>query len=64
MKTLLTAILVMILLFSVGMGAYVSFFKIPLRNPVAKVMAFLTLGAATAAVTFILCLAVMWPPVM
>lgn len=64
MKTLLAAVLVMILLFSLGVGAYVSFFKIPLRNPGVKALAFLGLSAATAAVTFVLCLMIIWPPVM
>ncbi len=64
MKTLFTQILVMILLFSFGVSGYFALFKFPLRDPRAKILAFLLLGAVATAFTFVLCLAVIWPPVM
>lgn len=64
MKTLFAAILVMILLFSFAVSGYISFFKFPLRDPKAKVLAFLLVGAAATAFTFVLCLTILWPPVM
>lgn len=64
MKTLFTLIMVLILLFGFAVGAYTSFFKIPMRNPLAKVLGFITIGVAATAFTFVLCLTILWPPVM
>lgn len=64
MKTLFGVGMVLILLFSFGVGGYVSFFKFPLQDMKSKVLALLMIGAAATAVTFVICLAVIWPPVM
>lgn len=64
MKLLLTVIAVLILLTSFGFSGYLSFFKIPLRHVTSKLLAFLMIGAVTTAVTFIICLSIVWPPVM
>lgn len=64
MKTLFTWIMTLVLLFGFAVGAYICFFKIPLKDPKAKVVAFLVVGAAAAAFTFVLCLTVLWPPAM
>ncbi|PKM80460.1 MAG: hypothetical protein CVU89_13945 [Firmicutes bacterium HGW-Firmicutes-14] len=63
MKTLFVIGMILILLFSFGVSGWVSFFKFPLRDAKAKVLAFLMLGAAATAFTFILCLTIIWPPV-
>lgn len=63
MKTLFTLIMLLILMVSFGVSGYISFFRFPLRDPKAKVLAFLTIGAAATAFTFVLCLAIIWPPV-
>ncbi len=64
MKAMFTLIMVLILLLSFGVSGYVSFFKFPLTDPKAKVLAFLMIGAAATAFTFVLCLTIVWPPVM
>ena len=64
MKTLFLIIMALILLFSFCVSGYISFFKFPVKDPKAKVMVFLMIGAAATAFTFVLCLAVIWPPVM
>ncbi len=63
MKTLFTLAMVLILLLSFGVSGYISFFKFPLKDPKAKLLAFLTIGAAAAAFTFVLCLTIIWPPI-
>lgn len=63
MKNLFAIILTLILLFGFALGGYISFFKIPLRDPKAKVLAFLVIGAAATAITFVVCLTVIWPPI-
>ncbi len=64
MKTLLVSILVMVMLFSLSVSAYTSFFKIPFKSKAVKLIAFVTLGAVTTIVTFTVCLTIVWPPVM
>ncbi len=64
MKTLFLIIMVLIGLFSFCISGYISFFKFPLRDPKLKVAVFMMVGAAASVFTFILCLTILWPPVM
>lgn len=64
MKNLFIAALAMILLFSFAVSAYITFYKFPLQDPKAKVLTFLMLGAVATVVTFIVCITIVWPPVM
>lgn len=64
MKNLFALIITMVLLFGFAIGGYISFFRIPLKNPMARVLAFVVLGVAATAITFVVCLTVIWPPVM
>lgn len=64
MKTLLGFGLVLIVLFSLGVGGYLAFFKTPFKAIHNKVLAFMVISAVATAVTFVLCLAAIWPSVM
>lgn len=64
MKTMFTVALALILLFSFALSAYITFYKFPLQDPKAKVLTFLMLGAVATVFTFIVCLTIVWPPVM
>ncbi len=64
MKTMFLLIMVLILLFSFCISGYISFFKFPLRDPKLKMVVFMMIGAAASAFTFVLCLTIIWPPVM
>lgn len=64
MKTLLGILLVLIVAFSLGVGGYIAFFKTPLKALPAKIFTFLVLGAVATAFMFVICLVVIWPPVM
>jgi hypothetical protein len=63
MKVLFILITALVLLFSFGVSGYISFFKIPMGNRITKMLAFLMISTATTAVTFIICLAIIWPPI-
>lgn len=63
MKVLFALVAVLILLFSMGLSGYLSFFKIPLKNGIAKIFTFILVSLVSTAITFIICLAIIWPPV-
>lgn len=63
MKILFVLIPVLILLFSLGVSGYISFFRIPLQNRITQIFAFLILSMATTAATFVICLSIVWPPI-
>lgn len=64
MKILLALIMVLILLTSFGISGYLAFFKIPFTQLTNKLVMFLMIGAVATAVTFVICLSIVWPPVM
>ncbi len=64
MKSLFITALVMILFFSFAISAYITFYKFPLQDPKAKVVTFMMLGAVATVFTFVVCLTIVWPPVM
>lgn len=63
MTILFLLIAALIVLFSFGVGGYLSFFKIPIQNRLNQVFAFLMLSLATTAATFVICLSIVWPPI-
>ncbi|MDT3700198.1 MAG: hypothetical protein RO469_12335 [Thermincola sp.] len=63
MKVLFALVAVLILLFSMGLSGYLAFFKIPLKNEIAKIFTFMLVSLVSTAITFIICLAIIWPPV-
>jgi len=63
MKILFVLIAALILLFSLGVSGYITFYKIQFRDLTVKLLAFLTVSMATTAVTFIICLSIVWPPI-
>ncbi len=63
METMFTLILTLIVLFSFGVSGYFALFKFPMKDPKAKVLAFLLMGAVATAFTFVVCLTLIWPPV-
>lgn len=64
MTTLLFAGLLLILVFSFAVSTYISLFKLRLQNLIPRAFAILGIGAGTAVATFVLCVSIIWPPVM
>lgn len=63
MKALLIIMVMLAILFSFGLSAYISFFKNEEKTGKFSVVKFLTIGLATAALTVFVCTAALWPPV-
>ena len=64
MKTMFTVALALILFFSFALSMYITFYIFPLQDPKAKILTFLMVGAGATVLTFIVCLTIVWPPVM
>lgn len=64
MKSIVAITLALILLFSFTVSAYITFYKFPLQDPKTKMLTFLMLGAVATVFTFVVCLTIVWPPVM
>lgn len=64
MKTLFIILICLVVIFSCAVSGYIAFFKLPFNNKPAKVMTFLATGAVLTATVFVICFAVIWPPVM
>lgn len=63
MTILFLVIAALIVVFSFGVGGYLTFFKIPIQNRITQMFAFLMLSLATTAATFVICLSIVWPPI-
>lgn len=56
--------LLLIVVFSFSVSAYVTYYKFSIQNLLGKIVVFLFLGAVVSIATFTLSLAIIWPPVM
>ncbi len=56
--------LILILAFGFSVSAYVTYFKLTLKNIVAKLVVFVTLGVIISTLTFTISLTLIWPPIM
>lgn len=45
-------------------SAYCTFYKLKLKGPLTRVMAFVVNGVVVSLVTFALAISIIWPPVM
>lgn len=56
--------LILILAFGFSVSAYLTYFKMTLKNFVAKMVVFVALGFVISTLTFTISLALIWPPIM